>query len=83
MLKEVGGDPSDEKVKEFVVNTLNSGVSFLHNVSIYLNTMIILVPRGCNPFDQHQKTETSGQSQFFEHAQSTCLIFSANQICQI
>ena len=27
MLKEVGDDPSDEKVKEFVLNTLQGGVS--------------------------------------------------------
>ena len=29
MLKEVGEDPSDEKVKEFVLNTLNSGVGIM------------------------------------------------------
>ena len=30
MLKEVGEDPSDEKVEEYVLNTLKGGVCITH-----------------------------------------------------
>ena len=34
MLQEVGDDPSDEKVKEFVLNTLKGGVNI--NIVFFL-----------------------------------------------
>ena len=40
MLQEVGEDPSDEKVKEYVLNTLQGGVCITHG-SFYMFHVLV------------------------------------------
>ena len=42
MLKEVGEDPSDEKVKEYVLNTLKGGVRITHDSFCMLHVLVRL-----------------------------------------
>ena len=44
MLKEVGDDPSAEKVKEYVVKTLDSGVSVM-TASVLLGILLTGKPK--------------------------------------
>ena len=45
MLQEVGDDPSDEKVKEFVLNTLKGGVNI--NVMFCFFFLSVFFFKGC------------------------------------
>ena len=47
MLQEVGDDPSDEKVKEFVLNTLKGGVNI--NIVFFLVFFFVFQEMFVNP----------------------------------